>query len=138
MVCTSVERPVLLLLLLLLLLSSSSSSSPLFSPLCRVFTITYLTQTMFLEFVVLSRFCIYNLCYIKRHFPCKMFCTFTLILSEVCVHCLVWMFFCSSFILCFPSMLLSYFLNYFEVVPVASIVTGINLFVHFTCAVFLL
>jgi hypothetical protein len=31
----------------------------------------------------------------------------------------------SSLISCFPRMLLRYFLNYFEVVPVAPIITGI-------------
>jgi len=41
--------------LLLLLLS-------LFSPLCRVFTIIYLKQIMFLGYIVLQLFCIYNLC----------------------------------------------------------------------------
>jgi len=44
----------ILLLLLLLLLS----------PLCWVFTITYLKQTMFLECTVLQLFCIYILCYL--------------------------------------------------------------------------
>ena len=33
------------------------------SPLCRVFTIIYLKQTMFLGYRVLQLFCIYNLCY---------------------------------------------------------------------------
>ena len=47
----------LLISLLLLLLSS------LLSPLCRVFTITYLKQTMFLGYIVLQLFSIYNLCY---------------------------------------------------------------------------
>jgi hypothetical protein len=39
---------------------------------------------------------------------------------------------------CFPGMLLTYFLNGFEIVPVAPIITGITLFLHSTCAVFLL
>ena len=34
--------------------------------------------------------------------------------------------FCSSFTSCFPGMLLTYFLNYFEIVPVAPIITGIT------------
>ena len=34
--------------------------------------------------------------------------------------------FCSSFTSCFPGMLLTYFLNYFETVPVAPIITGIT------------
>ena len=33
--------------------------------------------------------------------------------------------FCSSLISCFPGMLLTYFLNDFEIVPVAPIITGI-------------
>jgi hypothetical protein len=39
----------------------------------------------------------------------------------------------------FPGMVFTYFLNDFEVVPVASIITGITLvFLHSTHAVFLL
>ena len=34
--------------------------------------------------------------------------------------------FCSSLTSCFPGMLLTYFLNDFEIVPVAPIITGIN------------
>jgi len=34
--------------------------------------------------------------------------------------------FCTSFTSCFPGMLLTYFLNYFEIVPVAPIITGIT------------
>jgi len=34
--------------------------------------------------------------------------------------------FCSSLTSCFPSMLLTYFLNYFEIVPVAPTITGIT------------
>ena len=44
--------------------------------------------------------------------------------------------FCSSFTSCFPGMLLTYFLNDFEIVPVAPIITFV--FLHSTCAVFLL
>ena len=46
--------------------SSSSLSPPLLSSLsllCRVFTVIYLKQTMFLGYIVLQLFCIYNLCY---------------------------------------------------------------------------
>ena len=45
--------------LLLLLLSLSVLSSPLY----RVFTIIHLKQNMFLQYIVLQLFCIYNLCY---------------------------------------------------------------------------
>ena len=48
-----------------------------------------------------------------------------LVLSEVYVQCLVWFFFCSSLISCFPGMLLRYSLNDFEMVPFAPVVTGI-------------
>jgi hypothetical protein len=34
--------------------------------------------------------------------------------------------FSSSLILCFPGMLLRHFLNYFEMVPVAPVITGIT------------
>ena len=81
------------------------------SPLCRVFTSTYLTQTMCLGYIVLHLFPVYSLCYMKCYFPCYMFCTFPLILPAVCVQCPVWLFFCSSFILCFPGMLLRYFVK---------------------------
>ena len=45
--------------------------------------------------------------------------------------------FCSSFTSWFPGMLLMYFLNDFEMVPVAPIITGTTL-VSSTCVVFLL
>jgi hypothetical protein len=45
--------------------------------------------------------------------------------------------FCISWILCFLGMLLRYFLNDFEIVLFAHIVTGI-MFLHSTCTVFLL
>jgi len=34
--------------------------------------------------------------------------------------------FCSSLTSCFPGMLLTYFLNYFEIVPVAPVITGVT------------
>jgi len=37
-------------------------------PLCRVFTIIYLKQTMFPGYMVLQLFCIYNLCYMLCYF----------------------------------------------------------------------
>ena len=46
--------------------------------------------------------------------------------------------FCSSLTSWFPGMLLTYFLNDFEIVPVAPIITGITFVLHCTCAVFLL
>jgi len=51
-----ISNPTLLLLLLLLLMT-----------LCRVFTITYLKQTIYLVYVVLQLFCIYNIyCMVLR------------------------------------------------------------------------
>ena len=43
--------------------------------------------------------------------------------------------FCSTFTSCFPGMLLTYFLNDFEIVPVAPIVTGITFVftIHMRC-----
>ena len=46
--------------------------------------------------------------------------------------------FCSSLTSYFPGMLLTYFLNDFEIVPDVLIVTVSPLFLHSTCAVFLL
>ena len=46
--------------------------------------------------------------------------------------------FWSSLTSCFPGMLFTYFLNDFEIVPVAPIITGITFVFHSTCAVFLL
>jgi len=46
--------------------------------------------------------------------------------------------FCSSLTSCFPGMLLTYFLNDFEIVPAAPIVIVSHLCLHSTCAAFLL
>ena len=46
--------------------------------------------------------------------------------------------FCSSLTSCFPVMLLTYFLNYFEIVPVACIITGITFVFTFHMRVFIL
>ena len=48
--------------------------------------------------------------------------------------------FCGSLTSCFPGVFYTYFLNDFEIVPVAPIITGTvsPIFVHSTCAVFLL
>ena len=40
-------------------------------------------------------------------------------------------FFCGSLTSCFPGMLLSYFLNDFEIVPVAPIITGITYYYYY-------
>jgi hypothetical protein len=54
----------LLFLLLLLLVVVVVVVSSLLSPLCIVFMIVYLKQTMFLGYIVLQLFCIYNFWYI--------------------------------------------------------------------------
>ena len=46
--------------------------------------------------------------------------------------------FCSSLTSCFPGMLLTYFLNDSEIVPVSLLLLVSPLFLHSTCAVFLL
>ena len=46
--------------------------------------------------------------------------------------------FCNSLTSYFPGMLLTYFLNDFEIIPVAPIITGITFVFTFTCAIFLL
>ena len=47
--------------------------------------------------------------------------------------------FCSSLISCFPGMLLTYFLNDFEIVPVAPIITGITfVFTFHMCCISIL
>jgi hypothetical protein len=40
---------------------------------------------------------------------------------------------CSSLMSCFPGTLLRYFLNYFETVPVAPVITGITFTFHMRC-----
>jgi len=45
--------------------------------------------------------------------------------------------FCSSLTLWFPGMLLTYFLNVFEIVPFAPIITGIPHALYFYCKVFI-
>jgi len=46
--------------------------------------------------------------------------------------------FCSSLTSCFPGMLLTYFLNDFEIVPVAHIISGITFVFTFHSAVFII
>jgi hypothetical protein len=53
----------------------------------------------------------------------SMFCTFTLVLFEVCVQCPVWMHYVVTW---FPSMLLRYCLNDFGMIPVDPVITGIT------------
>jgi hypothetical protein len=62
---------------------------------------------------------------------------FLLVLAEVCVQYPIWFFFC-TLLMCFLGMLLSYFLNDFEIVPFAPIITAMAFVLHYKCDVFLL
>jgi len=62
----------------------------LLSPLCRVFTIIYWKQTMFLGYTVWQPFCIYSLCYMK--------CYFTPEIYFVLLH-----YYCCCYVICFRS-----------------------------------
>ena len=117
----------LLLLLLLLLLSSSSSSSSLTSfmhgiynyvtetnHVSRVYIVTAVLYLQFILHTILSR-CEICSVLLHQHFPQYMRS------ANMAV-------FCSSLILCFPSMLLRHCLSDFEMVPVAPIITA-NTFV---------
>jgi hypothetical protein len=45
---------------------------------------------------------------------------------------------CKSMVSCFPGVLLGYFLNVFEKVPVVFIITDISFVLHGTCYVFII
>jgi len=40
------------------------------SPLCRIFTVIYLKQTMFLGYIMLQHFCSYNLWHMSCYITC--------------------------------------------------------------------
>ena len=83
--------------LLLLLLLSSSSSSSLVSPLCRVFTIINLQQTMFLGvYVVAAVVYLQSVLHVMLFRPKSVLCTFTLALSVLCVQCPMWLLFVAT------------------------------------------
>ena len=102
-------------LLLLLLLYS-------LSPLCRVFTIIYLKQTMFVGYTVCSScfvFTIYTACNVisqVKRFVLLHYCSPKYVRS-VNRGC-----FCS----CFPGMFLRCLLNNFEIVTVPPIISGLT------------
>ena len=91
-------------------------------PLCRVFTIICLKQTMFPGYIVCSYpvFTIYATCNVASH-----------VKSFVLLHQSFLKYVCSAqcggflFLYFVFSQLLSYFLNDFEIVPVVPILTGI-------------
>jgi len=137
--------------------------------LCRVFTITYLNQITFRRFIIIIVIIIISIsfmqgiytyiietnCVPREHSVAAiLLLLFTVLISTVPVLNLLYFYnstfrsmcavpnmagFCSSLTSCFPGMLLTYFLNDFEIVPFAPIFTGYHLcFLHSTCAVFLL
>ena len=133
----------ILVLLLLLLSSSSSSSSSLSSPLCRVF-ITYIPETnyvpreysvtailLLLFMVLISLVSVLNLLYFYIS-TFRSMCT----VPNMAV-------FCSFLTSYFPGMLLTSFLNDFEIVPVTPVITGINFVfyiphaLYFCCKIFI-
>ena len=106
-------------------------------PLCRVFILIFLRQTVPREYsvaaillllfmVLITWVSVLNLLYFYiSTFPSK--CA----VPSIAV-------FCSSLTWCFLGMLFTYFLNDFQIVPVDPIITGITFFLHSTCALFLL
>ena len=96
-------------------------------PLCWVFILIFLRQTttyvprecsaaailLLLFMVLISLVSVLNLLYF-----------YIITFRSVCAVPNIAVF-CSSLTSCFPAMLLMYFLNDFEIVPVASIITGI-------------
>jgi len=77
-VLSSLQRPYLLLLLLQSLPSN------------RIFTIMYLKQTMILGYNVAA---VLSSQYLTQYyFPWCIFCAFALVLHEVCLQCLLWLF----------------------------------------------
>ena len=81
---------------------------------------------MFLGYTVLRLF-VFTICATCNVIsPGNMFCTFTLVLSAVCVQCPAWQLFCSRLFSSFPGVLLRYCLSDCEMVPVAPIIIGIT------------
>ena len=73
-----------------------------------------LTQTMCLWYIMLQLCCGYSMWYMSCSFPCQTFCSFTLVLPEICAQCPIWLFSVAPSSHVFQ-------LNDFETFPVASI-----------------
>ena len=101
------------------LLSSSSSSSV--SPLCRVSTLIFLRQTMSLGNTVLQLFMVL-ISLVPALTPLYLYVSTFRSMCAVPSMAV----FCSFLTSWFPGMLLTYFLNDFEMVPFAPIITGIT------------
>ena len=106
--------------------------------LCRVFILIFLRQSMSLGNTLLQPFCCsYSWC-IHHYFQCWIYCTFTLVLSTVCVQCPVWLFYVAPWVRGFLVRCSGTFwmiLKWFQL-PLLLVVS--HLFLHFKCAVFLL
>ena len=109
-----------------LLLSSSSSSSS--SLLCRVFILIFLRQTMSLGNTVYSVAAILLLLFmvlISLVSVLNLLCFYTSTFRSMCAvpnMTVFWSFLTS----CFPGILLTYFRNDFEIVPVSPIITVVR------------
>jgi len=57
----------------------------LLSPSCRVFTIMYQKQTMFLWYTVMQLFCIYNMCYMECYFAREICCYYIIIIIIIII-----------------------------------------------------
>ena len=77
----------------------------LLSPLCRMFTVVCLKQTMLLGYTVLQLICAYSLWYILCYFPLLTFCNFTSVIFDVCARCPVWLVFCNSLMMLLMTLL---------------------------------
>ena len=92
------------------------------SPLCRVFILIFLRQIMSLGKTVLQLFC----CYYSWLSLVPVLNLLYFYISTFRSMCAVpnMAVFCSSLTSWFPGMLLTYFPNVFQIVPVAPIITG--------------
>ena len=103
-------------------LSSSSSSS---SPSCRVFIFIFLRQTVPREYSVAAILLLLFMVLISLVPVLNLLYFYISTFQSMCVVPNMAVLY-SSLTSCFPGMLLTYFLNDFEIVPLAPIVTGIT------------
>ena len=84
----------------------------LLSPSCKLFIITCLTQTMFLGYILLqlSFYAVYGTCNVTSHAECLVLYVSIFRSKRAVPNVAV---FCSSWMSCFPGILLRYFLNNF-------------------------
>ena len=83
----------------------------------------YLKQNIFLWYIVLQLFCIYNMWYIS---PVKCVSYFYISTSRTMCAVPNTAVFCSSLISCFTAVLLRYCQSDFEMVQIAPIITDIS------------